>query len=224
MARARKSPKLQSAMASLGSVTAAGPAALETGTPGTYTAAISEAPEDAVLTWEGVGCDLYDAATGGLTGDQDHEASVGLTFTKPGNYQIKAGYSSLTADNSPQYSEPLAIIVEAPVPAPPAELDSNAQYQVASIVYWYRRWHNRDLVVTPSGSSSFTLTPGGKLGNGGKIDNLPTEGEKKYVADWLKARWDGDLSTSGDAITLTCVGSGNFHPGGGGSPRSVTGA
>lgn len=211
-------------MAVLGTVTATGPAALTTGVAGEYSAAISEAPSDASLCWEGVDFDLFDAATGGLTGDQDHDATISLTFTQPGNYYVKAGYSSISAENSPQYSTPIEVVVEAPVIEPPAELNSNAQYQVASILYWYRRWHNRDLQVKPVDSASFTLSAGGKLGNNGAVANAPTEGEKKLVAEWLTERWDGEITISGDSITLKCVGSGNFHPSGGGSPVSVQGA
>ena len=211
-------------MADLGTVSATGPAALTTGVSGAYTASITEKPEDAQLCWEGVDFDLFNAATGGLTGEQDHNPVINLTFTQPGSYYIKAGYSSVTAENSPQYSTPIAVTVEAPVIEPPAELNSNAQYQVASILYWYRRWHNRDLLVKPIDSASFTISAGGKLGNNGVVANPPTEGEKKRVADWLTERWDGEITISGDSITLKCVGSGNFHPGGGGAPVSVQGA
>ena len=42
------------------------------------------------------------------------------------------------------------------------------------------------------------------------------------VIDWLANRWDGDMSVEGTTVTMTCVGGGNFHPSGGGSPRSLT--
>ena len=102
------------------------------------------------------------------------------------------------------------------------ELNGNAQYQAASILYWYRRWHNRDFVVTPVNSSAFTLTHNGKLGDFGRMAYTPTEGEKELVIGWLANRWDGDIAVEGTKITMTCVGGGNFHPGGGGSPRSLT--
>jgi len=105
---------------------------------------------------------------------------------------------------------------------PGGELNGNAQYQAASILYWYRRWHNRDFVVTPVSSSTFTLTPNGKLEDFGRMAYTPTEGEKELVIGWLANRWDGDIAVDGTAITMTCVGGGNFHPSGGGSPRSLT--
>lgn len=105
---------------------------------------------------------------------------------------------------------------------PGGELNGNAQYQAASILYWYRRWHNRDFVVTPVSSSSFTLTANGKLEDLGRMAYTPTEGEKELVIGWLANRWDGDIAVDGTTITMTCVGGGNFHPSGGGSPRSLT--
>ena len=105
---------------------------------------------------------------------------------------------------------------------PGGELNGNAQYQAASILYWYRRWHNRDFVVTPVNPSTFTLTPNGKLEDLGRMSYTPTEGEKELVIGWLANRWDGDISVEGTAITMTCVGGGNFHTSGGGSPRSLT--
>lgn len=105
---------------------------------------------------------------------------------------------------------------------PGGELNGNAQYQAASILYWYRRWHNRDFVVTPVSSSAFTLTPNGKLEDFGRMAYTPTEGEKELVIGWLANRWDGDIAVDGTTITMTCVGGGNFHPSGGGSPRSLT--
>ena len=102
------------------------------------------------------------------------------------------------------------------------ELNGNAQYQAASILYWYRRWHNRDFLVTPVDPNTFTLAPAGKLGAQGRLTYTPTEGEKKLVTEWLANRWDGDMSVEGTTITMKCVGGGNFHPGGGGSPRSLT--
>lgn len=105
---------------------------------------------------------------------------------------------------------------------PGGELSGNAQYQAASILYWYRRWHNRDFVVAPVSSSSFSLTPNGKLEDLGRMAYTPTEGEKALVIDWLANRWDGDIAVEGTKITLTCSGGGNFHPSGGGSPRSLT--
>ena len=105
---------------------------------------------------------------------------------------------------------------------PGGELGGNAQYQAASILYWYRRWHNRDFVVTPVSTSTFSLTPNGKLEDFGRMAYTPTEGEKELVIGWLTDRWDGDIAVEGSKITLTCVGGGNFHPSGGGSPRSLT--
>lgn len=313
-------------MASLGTVTVNGPSSFVTGEAQTFTASITSKLESSVLTWEGVGFDLYDSATGGLVGDQDHDEAINLTFTTPGEYSIKAGYSDEAVDNSPQYSANYVITVSEPVePGKPltmktesvlsgdpflgsiltltpgsaqggtepyseaysweastdgswdvidgftglsyslgetdkgksiravttitdakgetlrlatlgsgvvdkepeqivegGELNGNAQYQAASILYWYRRWHNRDFNVVPVSSSTFSLTPAGKMGDQGRLTYAPTEGEKKLVADWLANRWDGDIAVDGTTITLTCVGGGNFHPGGGGSPRSMT--
>ena len=105
---------------------------------------------------------------------------------------------------------------------PGGELGGNAQYQAASILYWYRRWHNRDFIITPVSTSSFTLTPNGKMGDYGRMAYTPTEGERKLVTEWLARRWDGDIAVDDTTITLSCVGGGNFHPGGGGSPRSLS--
>lgn len=313
-------------MASLGTVTITGPSTFVIGEAQSFTASITSKLEFSVLTWEGVGFDLYDSATGGLTGDQDHDEAINLTFTTPGQYTIKAGYSDEAADNSPQYSEGYVITVSEPVePGEPltmktesvlsgepflgstltltpgtaqggsepyseaysweastdgswdvidgfaglsyslgetdkgksiravttitdskgevlrlatlgsgvvdkepdqivegGELNGNAQYQAASILYWYRRWHNRDFLVTPVDPNTFTLTPAGKLGDQGKLTYTPTEGERKLVAEWLANRWDGDMSIEGTTITMKCVGGGNFHPSGGGSLRSLS--
>ena len=313
-------------MASLGTVSVTGPSSFTTGEAQTFTASITSKLDTSVLTWEGVGFDLFDADTGGLSGDQNHDEAIVLTFTTPGEYTIKAGYSDVAADNSPQYSqgyvltvsvpaepgEPLTMKTESVLSGEPfigkvltltpgtaqggeepyneaysweagtdgswdaidgyagtsyslgetekgksvravttitdakgavlrlatlgtgivdkepeqivegGELSGNAQYQAASILYWYRRWHNRDFLVTPVDSSTFTLAPAGKLGDQGKLAYTPTEGEKKLVTGWLADRWDGDISVEGTTITLTCVGGGNFHPSGGGSPRSLT--
>lgn len=313
-------------MASLGTVTITGPSTFTTGEAQTFTASITSKLETSLLTWEGVGFDLYDAATGGLTGDQDHDETIVLTFTTPGEYTVLATYTDWNADNSPSKSEGYVLTVSAPVePGEPltmktesvlsgepflgkvltltpgsaqggeepyteaysweagtdgswdvidgfagltyslgetekgksvravttitdakgaelrletlgtgiidkepdqivegGELNGNAQYQAASILYWYRRWHNRDFLVTPVDPNTFTLSPAGKLGAQGRLTYTPTEGEKKLVTGWLADRWDGDMSVEGTTITLTCVGGGNFHPGGGGSPRSLT--
>ena len=74
-------------MASLGTPSIAGASSAYTNAPIALTASITEKTDGAVLTWEGVGCDLYNAATGGLTGDQDHDEIVTLVFTAEGNPQ-----------------------------------------------------------------------------------------------------------------------------------------
>lgn len=313
-------------MASLGTVTINGPSTFATNEAQSFTASITQKLETSVLTWEGVGFDLYSSETGGLTGDQDHDESITLIFNVAGTYTIKAGWSDEAADNSPQYSEEYVLTVNEPAPPAPeltkktdtvvtgepftgnvltlvpgaaqggtepyseaysweastdgnwdvidgytgltyslgetdkgksirgvvtvtdaksetlriaslgtgivddepeqivegGELSGNAQYQVASILYWYRRWHNRDFLVTPVDANTFTLNPAGKLGDQGRLAYTPTEGEQKLVIDWLANRWDGDISVSGTTITMKCVGGGNFHPGGGGEPRSLT--
>ena len=313
-------------MASLGTVSITGPSSFTTGEAQSFTASITSKLETSLLTWEGVGCDLYDAETGGLTGDQDHDETISLTFTTPGEYTILATYTDWNAENSPSKSEGYVLTVSEPAaPGEPltmktesvlsgepftgksltltpgtaqggqepytevyswesgtdgswsaidgfaglsyvlkqtdkgksvravttvtddagtelrlatlgtgiiddepeqivegGELNGNAQYQAASILYWYRKWHNRDFLVTPVSPSTFTLAPAGKLGDQGKLAYTPTEGEKKLVIDWLANRWDGDMSVDGTTITMTCVGGGNFHPSGGGSPRSLT--
>ena len=43
----------------------------------------------------------------------------------------------------------------------------------------------------------------------------------KYLMDWFSFRWTGDIEVSQGQFVLTVVGSGNFHPAGGVTPRSI---
>ena len=316
-------------MASLGTVSITGPSSFVTGEAQSFTASITSKLETTLLTWEGVGCDLYDAATGGLTGDQDHDETISLTFTTPGEYTIIATYTDWNAENSPSKSEGYVLTVSAPVePGEPltmktesvlegepfigktltlipgtaqggeepynttyswesgtdgswspidgfagltyvlketdkgktvravatvtdakgaelrlatlgtgivdkepdqivegGDLSGNAQYQAASLLYWFRREFGRDLLITPIDGNSFKMAPNGKVGAQSRMDKAPTSGELELWARWTAWRWAGDMtdSTESDStITLKCVGGGNFHPCGGQSPRLLT--
>ena len=108
---------------------------------------------------------------------------------------------------------------------PPAEpdgvqLNSNAAYQAESIQRAFTRQFNRELVITPVTDQSFMILGGGKIGVG-PVGYEPTQGEMKYLVDWFSFRWTGDIEVSQGQFVLTVVGSGNFHPAGGVTPRSI---
>ena len=147
-------------MASLGTISITGPSSFVIGEAQTFTATITSKLDSSVLTWEGVGFDLYDSATGGLTGDQDHDEAITLTFTTPGEYSIKAGYSDEAVDNSPQYSENYVLTVSEPVePGEPLTMKTES---VLSGDPFLGSTHSRLLLVLLRVGPSLTprFTPG----------------------------------------------------------------
>ena len=304
-------------MASLGTVSISGPQEFLTNAPQSFTASITSKGEDAILTWEGVGCDLYGENTGGLTGNDDHNETVSLIFKTAGTYTIKAGWSDVNADNTPQYSENLVLTVSEPDPLTqvtettldglpfvgqiltlnpgtasggseplstayswqrskdgswttldgftdtayspketdigwkirgvatvsdsvgaklalpslettpvakePDPIDPNSgytgwcQYNIASLVYHYRAWHNRNLEITQVDSQTFTVKPGGRIDDyrAGRSAGTPTEGEVAMVWRWLAFRWSGTLQQCEGGFQLSCSGTGRFAPSGG---------
>ena len=148
-----------------------------------------------------------------MTGDQDHNTTITLTFQTPGEYKIRAGYSDEAADNSPQYSETILFTVTMPEPEiDDTTLTGEAQTQAANVVYWYRDSFSRDLTVTALSPTSFKLTPVTKAGH------VITEGEMTAWIKWLTKRWMGELKQEGNTINLTVRGSGNFYPSAGTRP------
>lgn len=110
----------------------------------------------------------------------------------------------------------------APEPVEPfVRLRNDALHQQDSIRYWYRRERNREMKLTAVQPDVFRLTPSGKA-HSHATDYVPAEGEIAAFVTWLATRWDGDLAYSDTAVTLTCRGFGDFHPSGGGRPRSIT--
>ena len=127
-----------------------------------------------------------------------------------------------TVDSVALEPEPEAVPEVAPEPVKPfVRLRNDALHQQDSIRYWYRRERNREMKLTAVKPDVFMLTPSGKAGSNA-ADYVPAEGEIAAFVAWLTTRWDGDLAYSDTAVTLTCRGFGDFHPSGGGRPRSIT--
>ena len=138
-------------------------------------------------------------------------------------------FEDLVVDGDPLLVEPIDSAdfsqpEDAPEPEPVKEvvrLNNAVLHQQDSIRYWYRRERNREMKLTAVQPDVFMLTPSGKVG-GHADDYVPAAGEITAFVAWLTTRWDGDLAYSDTAVTLTCRGFGDFHPSGGGRPRSIT--
>ena len=130
-----------------------------------------------------------------------------------------------TCTDAPANGSKNFVIEAETVPEPPVDpdgvqLNSNAAYQADSIKKAFTRQFNRELVITPLTDQSFQILGGGKIGVG-PVGYEPTQGEMKYLLDWFSFRWTGDIQVSQGQFVLTVVGSGNFHPAGGVTPRSI---
>lgn len=147
-------------------------------------------------------------------------------------------FEDLVVDGAPVSVEPVEPVEssdfsepdDAPEPEPEAapepvkesvRLNNAVLHQQDSIRYWYRRERNREMKLTGVKPDVFMLTPSGKAGSHAD-DYVPAAGEITAFVAWLTTRWDGDLAYSDTAVTLTCRGFGDFHPSGGGRPRSIT--
>ena len=190
----RHTTPIPMAVTSLGTITVSGASSAETGQQIALTAAIDQKTENAILTWEGIGFDLYGDTTGGLTGDQDHDETINLTFTAPGTYEVKAGYSDVGADNSPQYSENFTITITAPVVEPgPEDPEPESQgpvvYESASLQTLFTENYRPILVEPADDGISFDVkrSPGSE-------NPTPNNGEMDWMLRWLSFHFTGQIT------------------------------
>lgn len=223
----RYSTPIPMAITSLGTVTVSGATSAETGEAVVLTASISEKTDDAVLTWEGVGCDLYNSETGGLTGDQNHDESISLFFKTAGSYSVKAGYSDVAADNSPQYSTNHTIVVNAPAPKPPEEpgpflaLAGKLAYEAQSLQKVFSDLYRPIAVEAVAGDGrSFDVKR-----DSGSTKPQPNDGEMDWMLRWLSFHFTGEIIDARSAgyfrLTLDSK-EARVVPGGGAKPSKVT--
>ena len=218
----RHTTPIPMAVTSLGTITVSGASSAETGQQFALTASIDQKTDAAVLTWEGVGFDLYDAATGGLTGDQDHDETINLTFTTAGSYAVKAGYSDAGADNSPQYSSNFAITISAPVPEPSPEEPAVAgpvAYESASLQKVFSERY-RPILVEPAGDGvSFDVKR-----DPASTSPQPNDGEMDWMLQWLSFHFTGQITDARSSgyfrLTLDSK-QARVVPGGGATPSRV---
>ena len=211
---------------SLGTPTVSGATAAETGATVSLTAACDPKTDGADLTWEGVGCDIFNANTGGLTGDQDHDETINLVFNTPGSYVIKAGYSDVAADNSPQYSAEHTIVVTAPVPEPEPPADGDDGFgtgklgdEAASLAKVFEEKY-RPISVEPAGDGiSFDVKR-----VVGTDQPAPNEGELDWLLKWLSFHFTGQITDARSSgyfrLTLDSKDA-RVVPGGGAKPSKV---
>ena len=206
-------------MASLGKPTVSGAASAETGAKVELTAACDPKTEDAILTWEGVGFDIFGADTGGLTGDQDHQETINLVFKNAGSYAVKAGFSDAAADNSPQYSDDHTIEVTAPEEDEgfdEGKLATEAGSLGAVFAAQYR-----PISVKPvhDDGASFDVT----MAEGGDQPE-PNDGEMSWMLKWLSFHFTGQITDARGAgyfrLTLDSKDA-RVVPGGGAKPSKV---
>jgi len=214
-------------MTSLGTVTVAGATAAETGKAVSLTASISEKTDDAVLTWEGVGVDIFGADTGGLTGDQDHDETISLTFANAGSYTVKAGYSDVAADNSPQYSAEHTIVVTAPAPEPEPPAEPDAGFGTGKLAseagsleaVFAAQYRPISVKPVPGDGASFDVTR-----VVGTDQPEPNEGELDWMLKWLSFHFTGQITDARGAgyfrMTLDSKNA-RVVPGGGAKPSKV---
>ena len=217
------------AMASLGKPAITGATDVLTGVKIELTASCDPVTDGATLTWEGVGFDLYDATNGGLTGDQDHDAVINLTFGDAGSYKVKAGYSDIAADNSPQYSEEHSITVSAPEPEPEPPADegedefpkgSKVGSEAASIAKVFTEQYRPIAVKAVAGdSNSFDVTRPAD-----STQPTPNDGEMDWLLKWLSFHFTGQITDARDSgyfrLTLDSKDA-RVVPGGGATPSKV---
>ena len=111
-------------------------------------------------------------------------------------------------------------VAEEPDPInPDSEFSGWAQYNIANLIFNYRRWHNRDLQVGMIDHQTFTIQGIGRLDDLGRAAATPTDGEILMVWDWLKFHWTGSMENMGTGTSgifkLSCMGTGRFVPSGG---------
>ena len=115
----------------------------------------------------------------------------------------------------------VAVSKEPEIQDPDSEFSSTAQYEFKNLVETFRSWKQRDLKLTLVDAFTAKIEQGGKISNGGVIENAPTEGELEMVSKWLQFRWGGEMidnSAVDGTFTLRAV-PGGFSPGGGRTPR-----
>lgn len=211
---------------SLGTVTVSGASSAETGQQFALTASIDQKTDAAVLTWEGVGFDLYDAATGGLTGDQDHDETINVTFTTAGSFEVKAGYSDAEANNSPQYSSNFSITITAPEPEPEPEPSPEAPevsgpvaYESASLQRVFSERYRPVLVEAAGDGVSFDVKR-----DPGSVSEEPNDGEMDWMLQWLSFHFTGQITDARASgyfrLTLDSK-QARVVPGGGATPSRV---
>ena len=113
----------------------------------------------------------------------------------------------------------------------PAEIDPEsgytgwAQYNIASLLYHYRQWHNRDLQIGMIDPQTFTIQGMGRLDDLGRLNEAPNMGEVVMVWDWVCFHWTGTIEAIGSGTSgifkLSCSGSGRFVPSGGATPTII---
>ena len=110
-------------------------------------------------------------------------------------------------------------------------------YNARSLLYWYREWHERDLVLDPTDSNEITILLAGRLDDPDPgfdpgaparksprwADDTITRGEINLISEWLSFHFTGGIveDFSGDGEwRLDCMNWGRFVPSGGQTPRS----
>jgi len=212
------------AVNSLGTVTVSGASTAETGQQISLTASIDQKTDGAVLTWEGVGCDLFDAATGGLTGEQDHDQTINLTFTAAGSYSVKAGYSDEAAVNSPMYSLAHNIVVSTPTPAPEPtpeapQASGPVAYESASLQKVFTELYRPILCEAAGDGVSFDVKR-----DPASTSEPPNDGEMDWMLQWLSFHFTGqitDVRASGYFRLTLDSKQARVVPGGGATPSKV---
>ena len=111
-------------------------------------------------------------------------------------------------------------VVEQPeVIDPDSGFSGWVQYNIANLLYHYRQWHKRDLVIGAIDHQTFTVTGAGRMEDLGRAASTPTDGEIVMVWNWLVFHWTGTIENVGEGAAgvfkLSCVGSGRFVPSGG---------
>lgn len=108
-------------------------------------------------------------------------------------------------------------------------------YNARSLLYWYRQWHKRDLVLNNTDSYEITIELAGRLDDPEEAPARKgeerwnefeiTDGEIRLITDWLATHFTGDVEEdvrSDRCWRVNCLNYGRFVPSGGQSPRSLT--
>ena len=213
-------------MASLGTPSVSGATTAETGAAVALTASIDSKTDGAVLTWEGVGVDIFNSDTGGLTEDQDHNETINLVFKNPGSYSVRAGYSDLAADNSPQYSANHTIVVSAPADPPngdgeedPFPVKKTSQESASLVAIFTEQYRPIAVRPVPDDDLSFDVVKAE-----GVDQPDPNEGEFDWLLKWLSFHFTGQITDARDQgyfrLTLDSKDA-RVVPGGGATPSKI---